>query len=346
MDGGNLTINDLTLTKGRVAANAKGGALMVQNGGQVIVNDSRFKDNIAKEGGAIWVSTSRASVTVNNSSFVGNRAVNLGAGGAIDMNGGRVVVNRSSFINNAASAIGGAISTWRTGQVIVTNSTFSGNRSDKGGAIHSGGAPIILTHVTMVDNFASDGAALHSYESYPGRIRLRNSIVYTAGPLGPTLCTGNPLAQSVGNAISDDSCGMAGGADPQLGGLTGEPAWHPLAQDSPAIAAADVRFCSTIDQVGTARPQGGCDIGAIEWTADGAARQDLGAFSQTLPACTVTTTDMLNFRDGPNGNKIGLVAKNASVTARKRTPGWFQVEYRGRSGWISADYVVTEGECG
>ena len=256
VDGGNLTINELTLTNGRVAANAKGGALMVQNGGQVIVNDSRFKDNIAKEGGAIWVSTSRASVTVNNSSFVGNRAMNLGAGGAIDMNGGRVVVNRSSFINNAASAIGGAISTWRTGQVIVTNSTFSGNRSDKGGAIHSGGAPIILTHVTMVDNFASDGAALHSYESYPGRIRLRNSIVYTAGPIGPTLCTGNPLAQSVGNAISDDSCGMAGGADPQLGGLTGEPAWHPLAQDSPAIAAADVRFCSTIDQVGTARPQG------------------------------------------------------------------------------------------
>ena len=37
VDGGALTINNLTLTKGRVAANAKGGALTVQNGGRAII---------------------------------------------------------------------------------------------------------------------------------------------------------------------------------------------------------------------------------------------------------------------------------------------------------------------
>ena len=34
------------------------------------------------------------------------------------------------------------------------------------------------------------------------------------------------------------------------------------------------------------------------------------------------------------------------MPATARTPGWFQVEYRGASGWISADYVSTDGDCG
>ena len=145
VDGGALTINNLTLAKGRVAANAKGGALVVQNGGRAIINNASFKFNVAKEGGAIWLATPGTSVTVNSSSFIGNRAVNLGAGGAIDLNGGRLAVNRSSFVDNSAEAIGGAIATWLAGDVSVANSTFHGNRAETGGAIHSGGAPITLT---------------------------------------------------------------------------------------------------------------------------------------------------------------------------------------------------------
>ena len=281
VDGGVLTINNLTLTKGRVAANAKGGALMVQNGGRVIVNDSKFTDNIAKEGGAIWLSTSSSRVTINNSSFAGNQALNLGAGGAIDMSAGRVVINNSSFVRNSASAIGGAISTWSTGEVVVRNSTFSGNRAETGGAIYSGGAPIVLTNVTMTDNYADDGAALHSFDIYPGRIRLRNSIVQSADPRRLTNCTGKPLAQSIGNLINDESCGMASGEDPLLGDLTGEPAWRPLKSGSPAQGAADARFCPETDQVGKLRPRSsGCDIGAIEWSADLSAPRDHGTSTQ------------------------------------------------------------------
>ena len=347
VDGGALTINNLTLTKGRVAANAKGGALMAQNGGRVIINDSSFTDNTAKEGGAIWISTADTRVTINSSSFIGNRAENLGAGGAIDLSDGRLVINNSSFVNNSAAAIGGAISTWRSGEVIVANSTFADNSAEKGGAVYSGGAPITLTHVTMAENFAADGAALHSFDIYPGRIRLRNSIVYSTSPRSLIHCTGKPLAQSIGNLSSDHSCGAGGGGEPSLGELTGEPAWHPLGHGSPAIDTADPRFCAPEDQVGTRRPQGdGCDIGAIEWTASGPRQDDPGSSARDLSACTVTTTHALNFRDGPGGARIGALPANTRVTAAARTAGWFQVEYRGASGWISADYVTVEGECG
>ena len=99
--------------------------------------------------------------------------------------------------------------------------------------------------------------------------------------------------------------------------------------------------------IGTPAPQGvGCDIGAIEWPASGPPpRRTWGASSQDLSACTLTTTHALNFRDGPGGIRIGLVAKNTTVTALDRTADWFQVEYRGRSGWISADYVTMQGDC-
>lgn len=347
VDGGALTINNLTLTKGRVAANAKGGALMVQNGGQVTINDSRFSENVAKEGGAIWMSTANTRVTVNNSNFINNSAENLGVGGAIDMSDGRLVISSSSFIRNSATAAGGAIATWRPGEVVINNSTFSGNRAETGGAVHSGGAPVILTHVTMVDNFAADGAALHSIDIYPGRIRLRNSIVQSVDPGRFVNCSGQPMAESLGNLVNDDSCGTSTGADPALGELTGEPAWHPLAPGSPAINAAHAAYCPEKDQAGAARPQGGgCDIGAIEWSASRLAQSDSSASPQGMSACTVTTTHVLNFRDGPGGNRIGLVAQRAALTAKSRTASWFQVEYRGLAGWISADYVVTQGECG
>ncbi len=61
--------------------------------------------------------------------------------------------------------------------------------------------------------------------------------------------------------------------------------------------------------------------------------------------CTVTTTDYLNFRAAPSGNKIGLVPQGATLDAVDRQGDWFMVYYNGAQGWISADYVTTQGKC-
>ena len=66
---------------------------------------------------------------------------------------------------------------------------------------------------------------------------------------------------------------------------------------------------------------------------------------RAIGECQVKTTHKLNFRDGPAGSGIGTVPAQTALSARQRTQAWFQVEYRGASGWISADYVKTEGAC-
>ena len=349
VDGGKLTVNNLTLTEGWTSA--AGGAIEVQNFGQLIINNSHFINNFAYGGGAIHMQYSNARLTINNSRFVGNRA--LYGGGAIKNDSGAAIVRNSSFLENSSDVSGGAVDSgnratteisdssfignWaRSGGAIITdgpatidvsNSTFIGNRAASGGAVYAGGAVTTLTHISV------SGGGI-SNPGYGAKLNLRNSIVNTG--LSRNICRGI-LTQNVGNLISDGSCDPAYSGDPHFGERTGEPAYLPLMPGSPAINAANPAFCPATDQIGAPRPQdGGCDIGAIE----------MPPIVVALSECTVTTTHNLNFRDGPGGNRIGLVAENSAATASARTVGWFNVEHDGIPGWISADYVVTEGECG
>ena len=65
-----------------------------------------------------------------------------------------------------------------------------------------------------------------------------------------------------------------------------------------------------------------------------------------LSGCMVTTTHILNLRAGPDGDVIGTVMYNATLTALSRTDAWFEVDANGVTGWISADYVTAAGSCG
>ena len=68
--------------------------------------------------------------------------------------------------------------------------------------------------------------------------------------------------------------------------------------------------------------------------------------AQNLGGCMVSTTDMLNFRAAPGGQVIDILPYDVTLTALARTDDWFQVDYHGIAGWISADYVKPEGNCG
>ena len=67
---------------------------------------------------------------------------------------------------------------------------------------------------------------------------------------------------------------------------------------------------------------------------------------RSLSDCMVKTQYSLNLRDAPAGAKIGAVPHNATLTALRRTPGWFKVDYHGERGWIAAMYVEPIGTCG
>ena len=70
--------------------------------------------------------------------------------------------------------------------------------------------------------------------------------------------------------------------------------------------------------------------------------------SVRLLNCEVVTAERVNFRAAPAGNRLdNVIPLNVRLIATARNGGWFfNVNYQGTSGWISADYVETEGICG
>ena len=336
VDGGRLTIRKLTMTEGS-SQNEDGGAVRLQDGAHVTVNDSRFTNNKARNGGAIAVKSRNDKLKVSNSGFVGNRASYNG--GAISVNVGTSSISSSSFFQNSARHDGGAIRIINHGKIDASNSSFIGNQANRGGAALAveNGAAATLTHVTVYNfGLIGSGTAIHIHSSFgsAGEVNFRNSIIAGSGALAH--CYGR-LTQNVGNLIEGGSCSPMFSEDPLFEEPTGSSAFVALKADSPAIRAADPQFCLATDQIGNPRPQvGACDIGAIEAIPT----------VKVLSDCSVTTTHNLNFRDGPGGNRVGSLEENLTLAAMARTAGWFNVEYEDTSGWISADYVVAEGDCG
>ena len=296
-DGGDLTINNLTMTKGYVeggliledeslkntTANPIGGAIVNWKGG-LNINDSSFSGNSAWEGAAIFNWKGRLSIvssnfsgnsadiwggaifnagelSISDSSFVGNSGA---ISNAID---GTINIVNSSFSGNSVDEIGGAISS--VGELSITNSTFSDNSAGTGGAISSGGE-LSIVNSTFSHNSADMGGAIHNWES--GTLNIINSIIAGEGENACYSESERRLRQNISNFIQDGSCSPAFEDDPMLGELVepedGSPAYFLLLAGSPAIDAADDDYCPSTDQIGAARPQGaGCDIGAIEYAA-------------------------------------------------------------------------------
>ncbi len=336
VDGGILTVKNLTMMDGRGWSD-NGGAIRLLNGGRATVSDSRFINNSAANGGAVsigLVGTDNSWLKVTDSHFESNSS------GAIFAGSGSISVRNSSFVSNggrSSSAIG-VINPFT--RLDVVNSSFINNR---GGAISmDNGVTATLTHVTMFGTGSANEIMVEGRFSSASSVNLRNSIII--GKLSSEFC--DNMRQNVSNLIEDGSCSPRLSGDPMLEEATDSAAYLEPLPGSPAINAADPRYCLATDQVSTPRPQGGgCDIGAIEWSAGVAAQQGEGTSTRDLSSCRVTTTHALNFRAGPGGGRIGLVPQGAELPVAGKAPGWFQVEYRGTSGWISADYVTMQGEC-
>ncbi len=70
-----------------------------------------------------------------------------------------------------------------------------------------------------------------------------------------------------------------------------------------------------------------------------------GESTKLLNDCIVTTQVWLNFRASPSGTVLYTLAPAVSLTAEEYRDGWYQVDFYGEKGWLSADYVTPEGSC-
>ena len=248
VDGGHLTVSNLTMMEGN-GGSQPGGAIRLQNGGRAVVADSRFIKNSADVGGAIAIdqtASSSSALTVRGSTFVKNRSGRTG--GAIDGNVGGGTITNSSFVENSAGQSGGAISLINYPRFDITNSTFINNRASWGGGDLGveNGANATLTHVTIYNHsvVGAGSTSIHNFFTGYGRrsrVRLRNSVI--SGSRLRSHCQGD-LAQSVGNIVLGGACSAMLSNDPMLEEPTESATFLAPLPGSPAIGAGDPRFCT------------------------------------------------------------------------------------------------------
>jgi predicted outer membrane repeat protein len=152
---------------------ACGGAIELKSG-ILSLNRMLFKDNGAKFGGAIALTSGAGSATLE--------------------------VDRSSFINNSAETNGGAIFVSTSDQALITNSVFYENKvtSGNGTVVFANSGTANLNFNTIVNN--SGGTVLQGEG-----VSLSNSILGQR-LLSEDLC-GDTVNIGDGNFITDDSCG-------------------------------------------------------------------------------------------------------------------------------------------
>ena len=229
--GGDLVINDLTITKG--LASTVGGALYI-NSGSLSLSDSAIKDSKANDiGGAIYSIDS--DVEIADSEFSGNMTVKshgggvyfisstglntldiVGAtfkknmatedGGALKTAGGIASINKSTFVENIADE-GGAIESSET-TLNITNSTFSNNSAREGGGISSFSSFVTLTHTTWAYNSAEEQGGGIAIIGWTGNFKIRNTLITDSTSGGDCHSGPNPdvIIEFTGNIIKDGSC--------------------------------------------------------------------------------------------------------------------------------------------
>ena len=302
--GGDLQLNDITVTGGSSPddptsgnlANFSGGA-RAYAGGILNISNATFTGNT---GGAVIFSPGTSGSIVDT--VIDNNQGNTGAGyygGGVSIVAATVTVSNSTISNNTTdSTIGsGAVYISNYGgdaDVTVTNTTISGNSSTlRGGGIshlaYGNSSTIALTNVTVVSNTSAANGGGISNDS--ADMTFSQSLIS-----GNTAVAGAEMESTGGTVTVDDFnlfgllgvsnvVGVTVGAsdivpmetltdiiDTTLGDNGGATPTHALPMGSPAIDAVPAASCaSATDQTGKARPIDGdgdmtadCDIGAFE----------------------------------------------------------------------------------
>jgi len=218
--GGNLTLKNLTITRGQYFGTHPIEAL----GGSLTLDHVTATNNNGR-GSVIFAA---GSTVITNSTFSHNSIVDATndsdyAGAAVRIVGGTTRISGSTFDHNTiktnGSVIsspggGGAISNEFHGQLYVTNSTFTANSAYDGGAIRGDWAIDGIVHIrnsTFTDNKAIYGGAI---ENFGNELKLDYDRfnTNTASNIGGALWNQSGLAFVNWSEFTGNTAAATGGA--------------------------------------------------------------------------------------------------------------------------------------
>lgn len=268
---------DVTITNTTFANNEatglSGGALTSFDQSDVSICGSTFQQNhSANFGGGIFywdTEAPRASLSIAQSSFVGNTSVE--DGGAGDLEGALLTIDSSTFDTNVSER-GGAL--WLgDDEFAMVNVTFRANEAtnESGGAMFYANSTGDIEHGTFAENLdgGAPGSVIGSAPDAEPSVTLRNSIlVDSSNRSDKTLCTvaqtdeGGNLQWPEGSTPCTEQIVFA---DPLLGDLSangGRTDTMVPAADSAAERIGN--DCPRFDQRGIVRPFSECTSGAVQ----------------------------------------------------------------------------------
>ena len=274
--GADVTLNITGSRFERNKSESLGGAIWnwfngSENGAAVTISRTTFSGNSGTTGGAIYQD---GQLTITNSTFEANTATNEGSAINLDSSSARLSIDSSTFSGNR----GGATIFDEAENMVITNSTISGNTAAPASnksivRIAPSGGPTgraSLTGVTITGNTPTGtGGALDSSLSHADNILT--DVILTNNVRN---CQSTTHIVSGGHNLADDAtCGLAATGDKQNGNAN----LDPLADNGGATKthmpksgdAIDTGDCAglTVDQRNLLRPAGvACDIGAVERT--------------------------------------------------------------------------------
>ncbi|MGB3534763.1 MAG: Calx-beta domain-containing protein [Microcoleaceae cyanobacterium] len=272
INGGDITIEGLTLANGEAAGTNLGAASGTPTSGS--------------RGGAINISSSSSTVNLTGSVIQGSTANN---GGAI-ANSGRLNITGSTITGNNAVNGGGVVVI--DGEVNITNSTIAGNTAENGGGVFNSIATLTLTNTTVAENTAANNDMTGrggGIRNIGGATNLKNTLVANnTADIEPDISTPAEFpAGSGGNNLIGDATGANGFTNGENGDIVGvapdalligsladnggTTLTIALLEGSPAINTGDGSFSNPFsdpggfDQRGLTRIVDVIDIGSFEF---------------------------------------------------------------------------------
>jgi CSLREA domain-containing protein len=276
--GGNLTLEDLTVRHGRLAASIGSGGVGAASASSLTITRSVVTRNRGVSGsGGI---AAAGSLTITDSTI----SENVGSlfGGGIRAEGGLTLLRSTVSGNSVVGGLGGGIFIGTT-TATIANTTISGNSAGSGGGVHIlSGTGHTLVNVTIAANTGVTMGGLRvGSAGFNPSVTLTNTLIAANAFIECTVSDGTLTGGH--NVVEDGDCG--GIVDGANGNVTGVPGLldttladnggptrtHALLTGSPALAAGDATACAdaatvdNVDQRGLTRPQGAaCDVGAYE----------------------------------------------------------------------------------
>ena len=191
-----------------------GGALVVTSSNLTII-DSHFANNSAQLGGAIFVELGSYMI-INDTIFTGNRASGCTDdccnGGALFIDHGcTVIAHNSTFENNTSEFSGGAVALFRgTIEGILNDFNFN-TASSFGGSIFAHFSSSISSDMSTFTHNEAGFSGGVMYADYHSSISVKNGT-FLNNKATVTMCTTNSsTAMDLGNTCFDSEAGFGGG---------------------------------------------------------------------------------------------------------------------------------------